>query len=75
MEGVWQQGGHALEMVDGAFLTGEDDLNRMAEFLLIFEQYLAAAPARGNWLFERFFRVDSCDNNLVERHFGVHSGC
>ena len=45
VEGVWQQGGHTLEVVDGTFLTREDDLNRMSELLFVFKQYLTAAPA------------------------------
>ena len=63
-----------MEVVDGTFLTRKDDLNRMPELLLIFEQHLTAASARRDRLFKRLFRVDSCDNNLVEWHFGVHGG-
>ena len=72
MEGVGKQCGHVMEMVNRAFLTSEDDLYRMTELLLILEQHLATAAARGDRFLERFVRIDGRDDDFVKGHFGIH---
>ena len=72
MEGVRQQMGDTLEVIDRAFLTSKEDLHRMSELLLVFEEDLPAASAGGDRLLQGFVGVDGGDGNFVERHLGIH---